>query len=114
MDSTVVMTTLVRTVCEGCGGSLVGVGARDSRRIESEAGEYNTSFKNLRCLGKRRTWAVAGGGVTSRKFFFKSSPEDTFINFRETGREGERGKEREKPVSAPSGDQTHNLGLCLD
>ena len=45
-------------------------GARDSRRIESEAGEYNTSFKNLRCLGKRRTWAVAGGGVTSRKFFF--------------------------------------------
>lgn len=35
----------------------------------------NTSFKNLWCLGKQRTWAVAGGGVHQGRFIFKDGRE---------------------------------------
>ena len=49
-------------------------------------------------------------------FFFKSSPEDMFIDLRE--RERERLRERNikwlPPTCTLSGDQTHNLGMCPD
>ena len=59
--------------------------------------------------------------------FFKSSPEDMFIDFRARGRgrEGRRERERETlisgrnidqlpPIYALTRDQTCNLGMCPD
>ena len=68
----------------------------------------------------RKVTASSGRVGTSSQlrfcFFLKSSPEDTFIHFREKGKGG---GERENinqlpPVCTLTGDRTHNLGMCLD
>ena len=40
--------------------------------------------------------------------------EDLLIDFRERGREEEREIDHLPLVCAPTGDQTHNLGMCPD
>lgn len=65
-DNVVVTDDLENCLWWAVDSNLTAVGLRNHRRIETAAG---SSFKNFSHLGKQRTWAVAGGEVTSKKIF---------------------------------------------
>ena len=82
---------------------------------------------SLACISLDPRFLVLYYGFYFITFYFKSLPEDMFIDFRQRGR-GWGGREREReretgkhwnidrlpPVWALTGDQTHNLGMCPD